>query len=683
MAIHAKADATGNNDGTSWEDAFTSLASVAPDTDDTVLLDGMFREALPLISGKSNVTIDGSQGPSGYSRLLGQLQLEVADLTDEGSGVWSFALASTPPTVTYDYKQDDAAGTVTGVTMEYPELVQAFSGLRLLRPEIKPYYGHLARASTFTTTSPAEGEWSYTGGRVYFNPPGSPAASEVAAKVAYGTLDRGVYLNGCASPKIYNIQTAGFGNPATQRGSFYLAGCTNIDMDNCISWDAGYRSFNIEGSTGNTNPLGHRVRRCFAFGDCIIGSTENYPFVIYNQQGCPNADCVFEDCTIVMYPWLGTAGRPIKGSTSGQTAMSEEYKPCGFYSHAGGGGDDMGGITFKNLTFISTAQMLNAKHNATSALGMFWPLERVGTLPLGDTAVFDTSEWANYPIKVDGGLIFGSPGQHASMALKRVRVIIPRPQGGLANYYGATVGVNGWIIAAGAGVYSYYYESCEMLFRRKNSALSGVWQQLNSANEIHFIGSTVVCDFDNPGFDSDCVVRNTVNSIIVAKGTLFASVGPGTGNAGFEGNNRHFLRLNGSNVAGDYPSTAYSGLTIEACWFYGFASGGTFYRNGAISDAVAGRSWTQFQDNAGGSPVNAEGLFVTTTDPQLNGFVSYAEGSPSNDITPLPGGALETTLMSPEFADLVGIVGIDRGEYAGRYGARHGEGIIKHLVSVG
>jgi len=675
---YARATATGANDGSSWADAFTSLssASSAIDTGDTLLLDGTFRDALPQIASKDNVTVDGGQGPSGSTMFLGERKVEESDLTDETGGVWSFALASAPPTVTWDYKQDSTAGAITGVSTEADEIVDAFDGVLADRPSVQAFYGHLARSSTFTTTTPAEGFWSYASGRVYFNPPGSPAVAEVAEKIGYGSSDRGVYFQGCDDVTVRNLTVAGFGNPSGQRGSYYFAGCRNVTLEDCVSYDAGYRAFNIEGATGDTASLGHRVRRCVAAGDTIIGLTENYPFVVYNTQGSSDADALLEDCAIIAYPWLTTTGRPMLGSTSGQTPFSQAYKPAGFYTHAGGSGATITGITLRRFVFLSMCQELNKKHHADSALGMFWASERVGLAPLTDTPAFTAGVWENYPVKIDGGLVYGTPGSHGNVSMRRVRILVPRPRGGLSNYYAASTGINSWVLANTSGAYSFYYQSCEMLFRRKNNGSGGIWQHLGSSNGTYIDSSLVVYDLDmgSGGFDTDCFVRNAASSTVRGIGSVFVSTGSGTGNGAIGGGHRHFMRLNGSSGSGDYPTGSYGGLDFEGCWFFGFASGDTFYRGATAIGANKGRTFAEFIDGVLG-PLNQEGVCVEnlTTDPEFRDFVTYTTGVAGNDIRPEADGNLDTLLMDPPLAALSGVLGIAGNSYDGLYGAYYGD----------
>ena len=109
-----------------WADAYTVKQDAidALESGDTLSMDGVIYGGLPQLDGLDNITILMRDGPSGFTRFMGVIPVELADLTDEGGGVFSFAAASAPPTVTYGYRQDDELGTVTGVSTLRADIVR-------------------------------------------------------------------------------------------------------------------------------------------------------------------------------------------------------------------------------------------------------------------------------------------------------------------------------------------------------------------------------------------------------------------------------------------------------------------------------------------------------------------------------------------------------------------------------
>lgn len=676
--VHLKADAVGANNGTSWADAFVDQADAIADLQagDTLLTDGVIYGGLPQINNLDDITILGKAGPSRFTRLMGVLPQVIGDITDEGGGVFSIAAASTPPTVTWDYRQDDAMGSVTGVSTLRIDILRLYVGLPMALPTVAAWYGHLPRNSTFATTSPAEGFWGYTGGRVYVNPPGSPSLAEVASKLGIGTLDRGIYCSNFENLRVADIEAVGFGNPNTQQGAFYFINWTGLRVSDCVSYDAGYRSFNFEGDNGSTDPMGLVASRCVAAGDCIVGATQNNPFVIYNQSGTTDGG-VIRDSAIIAYPWLDPDGRPILGSTSGQTAMNQAYKPTGFYSHsAGAGATSMDGIVLERFSMLSMCQPLNAKHNATAALGMFWPNERIASILNVETPAFDRTDPDDYPVQVRGGVVYGSIGNHGNVALRGVRAVIPEAMGGLSDYEydaGGPVTNQEWV-AFPESLAALYYEACELFFRKKATA-RGIWFASAASNRFYMDLCTVVFDVPTVAFDQDPFIYHTAGSsgnpgtTLRLRGNVFVHHGPAN-------SNRMFLKRNGAFTASaDYDIEIFGNWEFEANWWFGVDAGNNFNRGGATG-GFKGLTYAECADNAGGSPLNALGLFTQGTDPQ---FVDIASG----DLRPSPGGNLATTPMPAPYAAIQHLVGIAGGSFDERYGAFQGGHAVGNFVTTG
>jgi hypothetical protein len=664
---YLNAGSTGANDGSSWANAFTDAQDAvdALESGDTLLIDGVIYDGIPQINGLDNITIDGGQGPSGSARLMGVLPVDESDITDEGGGVFSIALAAAPPTVTWDYQADNTDGSVTGVTTNRDDIAILYQGVSTQRPVVNAWYGHLPRNATFATTTPAEGFWGFSGGRVYVNPPGSPTIAQVASSLGVGVSSRGIYLQACDNATVRNFHAVGFGNPNPSSGSFFFIGCRDLTITDCTSNDAGYRSFNFEGDTGDTDPLGLVATRCIAIGDCVVGSNQNNFFVVYNGSGTTEGGLI-RDSAAVAHPWLDTTGRPILGSTSGQTAMSQTYKPAIIYSHANGGSPTMDGIVFERFSMLSMCQPLNEKHHPTATLGMFWPDEKIGFILAADRPVYDATDPDAYPVQIKGGVVYGNISSHCNVALRGVRAVTPEPMGGLANYSAASTVQNQWV-SYGEALEPIYYESCEMFFRAKGTA-NGIWFMPNRSSQLYMDLCTVVYDVPSPISDGDPFVYATAGgsgqdgTIIRMRGCVFYHQGASNRN------DRQFIKRNGAFTPNnDYDQEIFGRWEIEACWWHNFSAITDFNRGGGAggSPGFKGEEYVEFADNDGGSPLNALGLFISQIGP---GFVNASNG----DIRPAPGGNLDTTTMADDYEDIEGIIGIGGGLYSGRYGAYQG-----------
>jgi len=661
-SVYVRADATGTGDGSSWTNAYTSLtdALAAINAGDILYTDGDFYEQPGTITAKHRLTIVGNVGPSGQTRIFGIRIIDSADVTDNGGNVFSFVNPETgdPATVTWDYQQDDTLGTVTGVTVMDAESVAAAAGTLIEVPSVRAWYGHLRKVSP--TTTPGSGEWSMSGESVYVNPPEAVGSTvDFAAGVGVGRLGNGIALNACDDVTIRGVQVIAFGDENTQRGSFYTTGCLRLTLDDCVSYDAGYRGFNIEGATGDDGALGHRITGCLSAGDWArSGNTNNY-FVVYNAEGAPGADVVFTNCHAVMYPWLETTGRPMAGSVTGETHETTQYRPVFFYSHVGGSAiSPIGDILFDRCAQWSQCQNLNSKH---ASLGMFWQDEAWMRLLQSEIATTDYTDPDDYAVVCRNCLIVGD-FNNCNVRMDSCRMIVPSAKGGLSSYARSVTPEStsdyDWVLLASNE--SIYWRMCEVFAYGKDSATGALIRGLNNSTSLIYVpGCTIVYWLDSPSYDSNCIFRPGPEHMIYAPGCVFVSTGTGTGGGALGGNNRHFMRYNTSTPGADWPTDSYGGKTFDRCWWYGFSET-FFFRNSSTTSSA----YSHFADTAGGSPIdNTDHVFAV--DPE---FVDESIG----DITPVIGGALDAARLSSGVPDLWGLVSVGGVVYGDRYGSYQG-----------
>lgn len=620
---YADARAAGNGSGTSWQNAHTTLAAAvaALNKGDTLYTRGDFYEAFAA-SSLDNVTWIGNSHVR-QTRIFGLRAILSTDLTDETGGVFSFALAASPATVTYGYRQDTTGGTVTGIELGGTEIATAFAMAGMDVPEIPgAWYGHLVE-ETVSPTAPGDGEWGYSAGDVYVNPAGSPTAAQIAEAMRYGVTTSGVALTNCDRWTIRGVYCIAHGAEAEGRGSFYFSGCRFITLEDCVSVDAGYRAFNFAGDTGTDAPVGHILRRCVAMGDSMPNKPSNdtnFPLVFYNGSGSPTSGVRTEDVTILAYPWLGTTGAPTYTG----------YKFGGLYSHDGGGAaTGMGDMEHTRLAILTMSQKLNAKHT----LGMLWDTT-AAAIPIADAATFTATIPDTYPIRIRRGVIYGEAGNLQNVSLRHVANVIPAPAGSLTNYEGLSK--QNWLQVAATS--SVYAESCVFSFRRHAETNYGMVLALNGA--LYMDQCAVGLISTGNAFSTDAIFRHSGTACpLRVRGCVFQR--------STEAANAPFIYKAAGND--------YDGIDFSSNWFdnFGTSGGSTYwYRNATTDQTLA--AWVTAVDSGSDEKYH--------TDP---GFAAITTG----DLRLASGSVLEASYHVAPLAALEGLEGLATGtEYSGRYG---------------
>jgi len=575
------------------------------------------------------------------------MRLEEQELLEVLPGVFAFEHMNAPPSVVWDYQQDDVHGTVTGITFGDPEIVSAFAGMSVAAPErFGAWYGHLWPRDV----SPGEllpGEWCYQDGMVYVAPPEGVSKSETAARLAYLESARGVFFVRCDGLTIRNIDFVGFANPTGGTAAVFTSGCTRLRLENLIAYDSGYRAFNTAGDTGSTDPLDVVITGCVAAGDTIINGMANNPFVAYNGAGCFDCGYRVVGGGIAAYPWMDWQGRPLVGDPDGlETPVAAAYKPNGFYSHAGAQGVGMSDMEFSDFFVVSFCQMLNEKHG----LSMFWPLESIGRMITSEASIpIVGSDAQTYPIRFVDSVFLCLPLQTTNVMLDRCRIRIPRARGGLAGYQGLT---NRWFQPQ-----NLYVRSSEIFLRELASPPGfGMFNLLGPSNTLVLELCTIVKEANSAGFRSDSLIRSADGAMVRVWGCVLGSTRS-------DGLNQHFLyRPVGPVVQMDFDPVAWSGIDVKSSWFVNYSPARFAERFGTASHA--GQTFAQFSNAnlLGGAILDfVTGEQVFGVDP---GFAAMQEGDFNLDVD------------SPIFAlthdwidEFEGIFDLYGKPYSGRYGA--------------
>ena len=304
--VYASPYAVGTGNGTSWANAYDDLQDALDAMEDGDILFTNSTREKPFVgaftrTNLSNFRIVTDEGPSGETWLSGATK---ATWTDEGSNVFSVSAAAEPIRVVYDFKQDNYAGTVTGVSLTEAKYASAIAKFGLNRQRLAAWYGFLKESSS-ATSSPAAGEWSYTGGKIYVNPPVTSSVATMAELCEYIKADQnGITFTDCRDFKLTG-NLVGYlysdGSVIRNNGSSeetLIEGIYSIGAKN-------YAVSNRNGGPISPN-RNNKISNCLCVAHGSNGGYE-YHFMVTSL----NANNVGDRLVFSAYPFLDTAGKSL------------------------------------------------------------------------------------------------------------------------------------------------------------------------------------------------------------------------------------------------------------------------------------------------------------------------------------------------------------------------------------
>ena len=391
--LYAKSDAAGANDGTSWADAYTNLqtALTAMGTGDTLYTDAP--EAVPFVggfsrSGINDFTVVTDAGPNGETWITNK---RTATWTDAGGGVFSLVLAAEPAGVVYDFKRDDLVGTVTGVDLTLPGVTRAIAKYKSRRPlninDLRAWYGFLRDGGA--TTTPSEGEWGYTGGVLYINPPGSPDLATVNSLAAYCPNGVDGISYGSCSNYTHRGRLIGLCYPGISGNAGYIVeglSSTGGTIEGVIGIASGYHTAGFNSFSGSNNTL----KDCLSVGMADAnGNGLQQPWVFFSDS--TSSGHVGTGLAMVVTGLLDTSGSP----------LFTDFSPSPLYSHTSGSPETIS-VDWFDILSLDFHEQLEAKHAIT--LGGSGNLGGAGNVP----TISDRLDPDTYTCSINRAITWGN-----------------------------------------------------------------------------------------------------------------------------------------------------------------------------------------------------------------------------------------------------------------------------------
>ena len=387
-SVYCDPNAAGAGDGTSWADAFTTMAAAFAALQEGGRLYTNAPSAAPFTPQTVSSIPDfvewvSDNGPDGATWIDGRIY---ADWTNVG-GIWAAPSSEEPPFVVFNLSQDTIDGAVTGVDLTKPKVAAAIKRSGYAAADMAAWYGFLARSAS-ATINPAEGEWSWVAGMVYINPPGTPAKADVDAKAAWTNGANAIQLGGADYRGLFHhgdLRT--FCTASTEDATGYgirMVAARDCTIADHTAYLCGYHALGAAGGSQG----GNTFVRCRAIGavatDSGSGGGVANPYVFFtSDKDYADANQRGLDLFFLAFPELDTAGAP----------LTDVYSPVLGLSHTAGT-TTMGGIRWQFCTQVDFIAAIEAKHALSIAynFGAFSGTD-FDAPDIADAGVWPVSAW--------------------------------------------------------------------------------------------------------------------------------------------------------------------------------------------------------------------------------------------------------------------------------------------------
>lgn len=427
--IYANSVATGANNGTSYvngytnlQDGLNALAATLPANPDSVLYGNApwhtpFKGSFN-INAVNNFQIRLNEGPDKETVVFGGLTN--AGWTDQTGGVFRVALGAEPQFCGYYQGQDDYLGTLSGcvITAEVAAYC-AYVGWHPSKARAWPIF--LAKAGSPTTT-PTEGQYSYTGGFLYVNPPGAPTLAQVIVNTYYSNSAQvhGLNVISCQNWDVIGLTSFFYPVVAGNFGYGYRGdNCVRGRFIRCDAHVSGWHGGGFAGASGGyTGDYDVQLVNCLSNGvtcDEAGASFSINNFVFYQHSNPARwGNNYGTGLLAIPNPRLLTTGRPV----------ITNWVANAFLAHSNVG-SDLKDIIWRRSVSLDFTDPICAKHTITNP--------NIGVLceHSNGPAPTDVNDVKTYAAQLRQVVSYGRSGLSKSNQVSYDRVLVDRIGHGL------------------------------------------------------------------------------------------------------------------------------------------------------------------------------------------------------------------------------------------------------------